>query len=94
MVLQGTLMTTLIMGPLSIHHTAEVDFIPLASPTLSFVPTAADMEECVPVTIAPDTIIENDEFFIVRLTPDADAVNLAQETARVYIRDDDGKLTV
>lgn len=74
--------------------TAEQDYIPVSATDRTFTPTTSNLAHCVPLTILMDTIIENDEFLVMRLTPNGDAVNILEPTATVFIRDDDGKTSI
>ncbi len=46
---------------------------------------------CTNIPIQEDAIIEEDETFLVRLSPGLDAVNVIMDTATVFITDNDGK---
>ena len=62
----------------------------MPSTTRSITPLTATMEQCVPVPIFPDSIIEEDEFLTMRLTS-GDAVDIVQSTVKAFIRDDEGE---
>ena len=50
--------------------------------------------QCIAISISDDTVLENDEIFLVSLTSTDPSVNLNREFADVTIIDDDGMNTV
>ena len=70
--------------PLSVVHTAPVDFVPVTGNVIFFPSTS-----CINVTINNDGLIEPDEFFTVGLSSMDPAVMLGNDVATVNIVNDD-----
>lgn len=71
--------------------TVEQDYLSVPSTMeTSFTPETTRIPQCITVAIFNDTIIENDEFFTVRLITSDEAMSIVQSTATVIIRDNDG----
>ncbi len=69
------------------------DFTPLMDLLVTFEPGAGSLLECENISITNDTILENDEQFLVALTtPDTD-ITIRPNIATVTIIDDDGNFT-